>query len=370
MIKLRMYFLCAVTCLLVVTLSGCQGLIGEKVESISTETDSRTVEDGGSGPYTAVMASDSTLATHTIFRPEDLSAFGKKNKLPVIAWGNGACSNSPSGHLNFLSEVASHGFLVIAIGPMPAEGQRGGGMRGGMRGGGMPGGMMGGGMRRGPAPGGDTEGESTNYGMGGGMMGGGTTSSQLIDAIDWAIAQDSNNTSIYYNKIDTESIAVAGMSCGGLQAYDVAPDPRISTVMICNSGIFNPGTAPGGGRGGARGGARGGGGMNLPPLSKEDLNKLHSPVIYILGDESDMAYANGSDDFERIDNLPVFLASMAVGHGGTYMQPHGGEFAKVATAWCKWQLKGDKEAAKMFTGEPCGLTKNETWIEIKKKNIP
>lgn len=33
-------------------------------------------------------------------------------------------------------------------------------------------------------------------------------------------------------------------------------------------------------------------------------------------------------------------------HGGTYGQPHGGEFAKVATAWFKWQLKGDNEAGK------------------------
>ena len=319
------------------------------------------MEDGGTGPYPAVMASDSTLETHTIFRPEDLSAFGKKNKLPIIAWGNGACSNSPSGHLNFLSEVASHGFLVIAIGPMPAEGQSGGGMRGGgMPGGGMPGGGM-----------------MSYGGMPGGMRGGGgmmsrTTSSQLIDAIDWAIAQDSNQTSIYYNKIDTENVAVAGMSCGGLQAYEVSNDPRVDTTMICNSGLLNTPMGGGGAPGGARGGARGGGGgmPGMPSIPKESLNDLHAPILFLLGGESDMAYANGSDDFDRIEKLPVFLASMDVGHGGTYMRPHGGEFAKVAAAWCKWWLKGDKEAGKMFTGDPCGLTKNETWIEIKKKNIP
>ena len=56
------------------------------------------------------MATDSTLATHTIFRPKDLSVFGEKNKLPIIVWGNGACANSPWEHVNFLSEVASHGF--------------------------------------------------------------------------------------------------------------------------------------------------------------------------------------------------------------------------------------------------------------------
>ncbi len=80
---------------------------------------SRIVEDGGTGPYSAIMLTETTLQTHTVFRPEDLTPFGAKNKLPIIAWGNGACANSPWEHVNFLSEVSSHGFLVIAIGPMP-----------------------------------------------------------------------------------------------------------------------------------------------------------------------------------------------------------------------------------------------------------
>ena len=38
----------------------------------------RVVEDGGTGAYPAIMYTDTSLATHTIFRPEDLSVFGKK----------------------------------------------------------------------------------------------------------------------------------------------------------------------------------------------------------------------------------------------------------------------------------------------------
>ena len=78
---------------------------------------SRIVEDGGSGPYKAIMMEEASLTTHTIFRPQDLSKFDKKNLLPVIVWGNGGCANSPSGHVNFLNEVASQGFLIVAIGP-------------------------------------------------------------------------------------------------------------------------------------------------------------------------------------------------------------------------------------------------------------
>ncbi len=142
------------------------------------------------------------------------------------------------------------------------------------------------------------------------------------------------------------------MSCGGLQTLETAPDPRVTTQVIYNSGIFvNPSTAMGG----------------MPNLSKEQLKKLHAPTLYVLGGEKDIAYANGMDDYKNINHLPVFVANMDVGHGGTYGQPHGGEFAKLATQWYKWQLKGDAEAGKFFTGNPPGISKNSNWVFEKKK---
>ena len=45
--------------------------------------------------------------------------------------------------------------------------------------------------------------------------------------------------------------------------------------------------------------------------------------------------------------------------GGTYREPHGGEFTVVALAWLNWQLKGDMESAKLFkNGE---LKKRKDW---------
>ncbi len=268
----------------------------------------RVVEDGGTGAFKAIMYTDKSLETHTIFRPADLSVFGGNKKLPIITWGNGACANSPWEHVNFLSEVASHGFLVIAIGPMPEEGQRGGGR---------------------------------------------STSSQLLDGVEWAIAQNNDRSGVFYGKIDVTKIAVSGMSCGGLQALEMATDRRVTTAVICNSGIIG----------------QGGGMPGMPQLTKEQLAKLHSPVLYLLGGESDIAYRNGMDDFNRINHVPVFVGNMDVGHGGTYRQPHGGEYAVVATEWYKWQLKGDTEAGKLFTGNPCLLSKSTEWT-VDKKNIP
>lgn len=128
----------------------------------------------------------------------------------------------------------------------------------------------------------------------------------------------------------------------------------MTTTVVCNSGIFiNPVAAMPG----------------MPDLKKEDLLKIHTPTLYILGGEKDIAYANGMDDFSRINHVPVFVANMNVGHGGTYGQAHGGEFAKVATAWFCWQLKSDEQAALWFVGNPCALSTNPLW-KTEKKMIP
>src|SRR5262249_51134821 len=74
----------------------------------------------GTGAFPATMEQDPGLPTHTVYRPKDLSKL-QGQKLPIIAWGNGACVNNGTSYRNFLTEIASHGFLAIAIGPPQAS---------------------------------------------------------------------------------------------------------------------------------------------------------------------------------------------------------------------------------------------------------
>ena len=267
------------------------GAVSMSFTTMDEKPTSRVVEEGGTGPYKAVMKEEPTLEAHTIFVPQDLSAFNEKKALPVLVWGNGVCNNSPFEHYKFLNEIASHGYIVVATGFMPQEGER----------------------YHGPM----------------------STTEQQIEAMDWVEQQNADKNSPYYGKIDVKNICVAGMSCGGLQTLFNCADKRIKTLMICNSGLFNQENA---------GSAVGG--MPMPPKSK--LKEIHSSIIYILGGEKDIAYGNGMDDFHRIDHVPACATNFPVGHGGTYAQPHGGEFSVVALAWLNWQLKGDQQAAKMF----------------------
>jgi hypothetical protein len=58
---------------------------------------------------------------------------------------------------------------------------------------------------------------------------------------------------------------------------------------------------------------------------------------------------------------------IGAGHCGTYHETDGGAFGKVTLAWLNWQLKGNKESARMFQGDRCSLCADSQWVTRKKK---
>ena len=167
--------------------------------------------------------------------------------------------------------------------------------------------------------------------------------SSLIASIDWIIEQNSNPCSRFYNQIDVDKLAVMGMSCGGLMALNAGGDTRLSTVVAMNSGLLN--------------------------ANANTYASFHTPVAYINGGPDDIAYSNGVRDYQQINNVPVYMANLPVGHGGTYSQDNGGEFGRVAKAWLNWHLKDDTSASGrgMFLGQNCGIC-NSNWT-IQHKNF-
>lgn len=262
----------------------------------------------GTGPYPAIVEGDPTLPTHTIYRPEALDPFGANLRLPIVAWGNGGCASSSLPFRPFLLEIASHGFLVVALGAAQ-----------------------------------DLEREPVFSS---------TEASQLLDAVGWATAEHARAGSRYAGKIATDRIAVMGQSCGGLQALAVSPDPRITTTVVWNSGLLTAPPPPH---------------IKVPVVAKSVLAQLHAPVAYFLGGVEDIAYANALDDVARIDRVPLFFGSIDVGHGGTFAEPHGGEFGRVGVAWLRWRLKEDQAAGALFAGADRGLGADARWQVITKQ---
>jgi hypothetical protein len=275
----------------------------------------------GTGRFPAMKEEIAALPKHVVYRPADLAALGGL-KLGVVAWGNGGCSNDGASSRFHLLELASHGYFVLASGRI-------------LSGPGAPPAAP-----RAPAQGGQPQPPRT-------------LATDLTDAIDWALAENERAGSPYFGRIDPAQVALSGWSCGGLQALRVANDARVKTVVMHNTGVLNGGpntTIPG------------------MDLTKDALANFHTPVIYILGGPPDIAYANGMDDFERIAHVPAVVANLPVGHGGTFQEPNGGAAASVAVSWLDWRLRGDREAARRFVGDDCGLCRDASWT-LQRKNL-
>lgn len=313
--------------------AGCLALAGAAAQAAPVPADTPQ----GSGPYPAIMLREATLPTHTVYRPADLAGAGK---LPIVAWGNGACVNVGNMFRYFLTEIASHGFIAIAIGPIgtpQAETHRGGYLELGA-----------------PAAGSPAADPAAAKGDAAFPPPPGTTAAQLTAAIDWAIAENRRAGSPYYGRLDTDRIAVMGQSCGGLQASAAARDPRVSALGVWNSGLFPDAEV-----------ARK---MAAADAPKSLLPTLKIASIYVTGDTSDQAYPNADDDFARIGGPSLRLWREGGGHGGTYGDANGGAYAPVAVAFLKWRLQGDRQAARQFTGPDCGLCKQPAW-HLRSKNI-
>jgi hypothetical protein len=273
----------------------------------------------GTGRFPAMKEEVASLPRHVVYRPGDLAALGA-TKLGVVAWGNGGCSDDGASSRFHLLEIASHGYLVIASGRI-------------LSGPGAP--------PREPRP-------AAPQGQ---LPPPRTQVSDLTDAVDWALAENQRAGSPYFGRIDPAQIAYSGWSCGGVQALQVAKDPRVKTLVVHNSGVLNNGPTT----------------MTGISVGKDVLQTLHTPVIYVEGGPTDIAYANGMDDFARITHVPVAIANLPVGHGGTFNEPNGGAAASVAVSWLEWQLRGDARSAKRFVGDDCGLCRDGQWSLQRKQ---
>ena len=329
----------------------------------------QVIEGGGTGPWKSVAVADASLPTHTIYRPQDIKGYVEQNgKIPVLLYANGACANNNLEMSRLLSEVASWGYLVLALGPyqdMPDDAfyaQWKGVVRGW-----YPEtkevAIMGNGERLTPY----TEAELAERAAqqeaerkaaeaaakknrnkkkaAAEPAPFRTYARQLLEAMDWITDQSANAESEYYHLVDLDKVAAMGQSCGGAQVLAVAHDPRIKTCLIFNSGM---------------------GEMAMSGASKESLANLHTPMLYLNGGTADVAYANANGDYGRIKGLPVVKISTLDGHHGTYYEKHAGRYAIACRLWLNWQLKGKLGDSALFLNDEFGKAFCPDWTFDRK----
>ena len=257
----------------------------------------KVVEYGGSGRHKAIAVREKSLPDFVVYRPQNMDAAmrvgrqgmwaagnAKTEKLPVLVFCNGGCMDTSIGYENMLSDIASHGYVVVAIGELQMFAQH----------------------------------DKDQH----------TPSSMVKKALDWISQQAADPASPYYNKIDTEKIAAAGHSCGGAQVLANAADQRLKTYIILNAGMGKMTMA------------------DASAKSLKSLHAPILYLVGGTTDVAWKNAQTDYDAIKK--NPVVLADNTQSGHGGTYEQPNGGANARMVRAWLDWQLKGRQDGKKTF----------------------
>jgi hypothetical protein len=165
--------------------------------------------------------------------------------------------------------------------------------------------------------------------------------------IDWAIAENEKSCSAYYHSLETTKISSNGFSCGGLMAQGTVMDPRITTWGVTSSGMAG--------------------------ADQSFYDMIHTPVLFVEGGPSDMAYDGGKEGYQNVSKLdvPVMWFSKDLGHGGDLTRAGGGDFTKLNLAWLNWWLKGDETVTGkgLLVGAGCSYCSDSAW-EVMSDKVP
>ena len=238
---------------------------------------------------------DLDFGLYTIYYP---GCMPEGEKFPLITWGNGTCA-MPEGYGPLLRFVASHGYIVVAANSL--------------------------------------------------QTGAGT---QMRKAIDFMFAENKDEKSEFYQKIDEEKVGAMGHSQGGMGTIAAASDPRIKSVIIWNGGTSasKPFLAVSGDRdiGGTPAGMR------------NAVDAAPRPAAWLFYHQIPAA-VNGST-----------TGQSAPGHLTLMMEAE--RVQTVAVKWWDMMLKNDAEAKTMFVGPDCGICKGtelqSMWITGAEKTGP
>ena len=249
-----------------------------------------------------------SLPEHTIIAPANVEDV--PFRLPIVVWGNGGCRDTNEEYHYFLTHFAAYGYFIVANGPP--------------------------GNRYDPS-------ELT------GLLN--PQPQKQIAAMDWAVKQNADPTSPYFNRLDTSRIVATGQSCGGWETTDASADPRVKTSMVWNSGAnaYHP----------------------------QGVLDLHAPVLYVDGGKTDYVAWESNLTYQAT-SVPTVLAEHAdAGHTGLWDDPTDGpppgpyqnEPLVIAQQWLAFQLYGSPAGKAFFLGDSCGLCTRPSWT-VQSKNWP
>lgn len=226
---------------------------------------------------------DSLVSGQIIFYPAEL--LESDDTYPVIAWANGTMC-APGLYYSLLSKIAAGGYIVVTnTNMMSADGKA------------------------------------------------------QIGSIDFILEKNTDPDSVFYGKVDTENIGVAGHSQGGRSSVNAAvADSRIDCVLSIAGSNF-----------------------------KSEAKKLSTPTLFTTGslDSIVMPAMWVKPAYQACTGTAVYASLKGGIHTSCVVNPD--KYAGYAIDWFDAFLKDDAEAKKVF--QPGGaFSKDSNWGKYASKN--
>ena len=159
--------------------------------------------------------------------------------------------------------------------------------------------------------------------------------------LDFILCQNSTKGSLFYGKVDTTAIGLAGHSQGGVGTFHAASD-------FDNSRYYKAVCAMSG---------------NDPTVAA----RIACPVLLMMGTGGlDSGGMKGVKEcYDKLKSEKVVAARLRdTDHGEVLTKGDA-----YMTAWMCYWLCGDKEAANCFIGDSAEILVNKGWQEVKRKGL-
>ena len=237
-----------------------------------------------SNGVTSTGSFDSLFSGQIIYYPADMAE--SEEALPVVVWANGTMC-APALYHSLLSKIAAEGYIVVTnTNVMSADGKA------------------------------------------------------QIASVDFILAENEDPDSVFYGKVDADSIAAAGHSQGGRSAVNAAAaDKRIDCVLSIAGSNFT-----------------------------SEAKKLSTPTFFMAGGLDTIVAASlwVKPAYKNCKGPAVYANLKGALH--TRCCTNASDYAGYAVAWFDAWLKDDEDAKDMFRDRGT-LAKDRSWKDFSTKGF-
>lgn len=174
------------------------------------------------------------------------------------------------------------------------------------------------------------------------------TGEQVYAGLRWLISQNSTGGNPYYERLDVNAVAGAGILDGASAIYEAAADFRFSALAVVS--------------------------VNSPTSvdrSQQIAAMMKCPTAYFCSTNAPYA-ANCDEDFRAVANEALRATinasstrSFLGGQRGAGDERALAALAHGVTAWLRWRLYGEQSQTQAFFGDDCGLCSDTVWSDIQ-----